>query len=191
VSRHPTTRVLCLVAVAAALAGAVWWAGSSADPKPSGSVSSGPASSAPAFESLQVHAPARSRPAVDVLHGWDLARARAYASGDVAGLRSLYVDGSTAGTTDARILRAFLRRGLRVEGMRMQLLAVEVLAHGRNRWRLRVTDRLHGAVAVAGSGPVAGSGARTPLPRDEASTRTITLQRRQGVGQWQVARVTR
>jgi len=101
----------------------------------------------------------------------------------VAALRALYVDGSAAGTTDARMLRAFTRRGLTVQGMRMQLLAVEVLAHSATWWRLRVTDRLHGAVAVG------ASGSRMPLPRDEASTRTVTLRLRHGA--WHVAAVTR
>ncbi len=177
-SRHPTTWLVCLVAVAAGLAGAVWWTVSSAEPHPAV-----PVAEAPGFEARTVDAPGRSRPAVDVLHSWDLARARAYATGDVAVLRSLYVDGSAAGTTDVRMLRDYRRRGLRVEGMRMQLLAVEVLAHAPDRWRLLVTDRLHGAVAV---GP---SGTRTPLPRDQASTRTVALRLRGGT--WQVTHVSR
>ena len=103
-----------------------------------------------------------------VLREWDEARASAYASGSVAELRELYVGG--AGASDVRLLRSYLGRGYRVEGMRMQLLAVRVLAGGPGRWRLRVTDRLAGGDAV-------GHGQRLPLPRDRASTRTVRLER--------------
>ena len=181
-SRHPITWLVCLGAVAVALAGAIWWvsgprAGSPTGPPVDASLSG------QAFAPARVDAPPRSSPAIDVLRAWDAARARAYASGDVSALRALYVDGSAAGATDERMLRAFTRRGLTVQGMRMQLLAVEVLAHSATWWRLRVTDRLHGAVAVG------ASGSRMPLPRDEASTRTVTLRLRRGA--WHVAAVTR
>ena len=109
-------------------------------------------------------------PASDVLRKWDQARSRAFAEGDVAALRRLYVDGSDAGTSDARLLRAYQRRGLRVEGMRMQLLALEVLDRGPRRLRVLVTDRLTGAVAVGHDG-------RTRLPRDQATTRVVELRR--------------
>jgi hypothetical protein len=121
-----------------------------------------------------------TRPAVEVLRGWDEARAAAYASGSVRALRELYV--GAAGAGDVRLLRSYLRRGYRVEGMRMQLLAVEVLGHGPGTWRLRVTDRLAGGVAV-------GNGERLTLPRDRASTRTVRLVR-DGSGRWQVASVS-
>lgn len=64
----------------------------------------------------------------------------------------------------------------------MQVLAVKVLAHAPGRWRLRVTDRLTGAVAV-------GEDVRLPLPRDEASTGLVTLRLRDG--SWKVASVLR
>jgi len=121
-------------------------------------------------------------PALDVLHRWDLARSRAYAAGDVADLRSLYAAGSAAGTTDVRLLRSYRERGLRVEGLRMQVLAVDVLGHGPGRWRLRVTDRLTGAAAV-------GKRVRVPLPRDEASTQVVTL--RLIDGSWRVSSVVK
>lgn len=124
---------------------------------------------------------ARSRSAgpVDVLHAWDRARAAAYADGSVAALRKLYA--GRAGAGDVRLLRSYLRRGYRIEGLRMQLLAVEVLAHEPARWRLRVTDRLAAGVAV-------GYGERVALPRDRASTRTVVL-RRDRDGGWRVVRV--
>lgn len=120
-----------------------------------------------------------ARPAVEVLRGWDEARAAAYASGSVASLQDLYVGG--AGATDVRLLRSYLRRGYRVEGMRMQLIAVRVLAHGPGRWRLRVTDRLAG-------GEVVGYGARADLPRDRASTRTVRLARGDD-GRWRIVSI--
>jgi len=138
--------------------------------------SSSPSRPADTAETAQV----ASATAVDVLRGWDLSRAHAYADGDAAALRSLYVAGSVAGTRDARLLRSYAGRGLRVEEMKMQILAVDVLAHSQGRWRLRVTDRLHAAVAV-------GDGARIALPRDEASTRVVTMVLRAGI--WKVASV--
>jgi hypothetical protein len=117
-----------------------------------------------------------------VLGEWDRARARAFAAGDVAALRALYVDGSRAGTADVRLLRDYLRRSLRVEGMRMQLLEVEVLDRGPDRLRVKVTDRLIGAVVV-------GPGLRRRLPRDRASTRVVELRR--GAGErWRVREVS-
>jgi hypothetical protein len=121
-------------------------------------------------------------PASDVLRRWDRARGRAFAEGDVNALRRLYVEGSTAGTADVRLLRGYLRRGLRVEGMRMQLLRVEVVHEDRGRLVLRVTDRLTGAIAV-------DRGARIPLPQDGASTRVVELRRPRPDLLWRVASV--
>jgi hypothetical protein len=121
-------------------------------------------------------------PAAEVLGSWDRARARAFATGDLAALRALYRPGSAAGTADVRLFRAYRARGLRIEGMRMQLLGVEVLHEGPHRLRLRVTDRLAAAVAV-------GDGLRVPLPRDAASTRVVELRRRAAGARWQVSEV--
>jgi hypothetical protein len=127
--------------------------------------------------------PAAPRPEVDaaaVLHAWDERRAAAWASGHPGGLRPLYVRGSAAGRVDADMLRAWRDRGLRVEGMRMQLLRVDVRRSSRSRLELVVTDRLASGVAV-------GAGVRVPLPRDAASTRTLTL--RKVAGEWRVSSV--
>jgi hypothetical protein len=145
--------------------------------------SSGSAGRPVAPEAAVVPAPAAAVsaarfPASDVLRAWDRARSRAFAAGDVAALRRLYVPGSAAGTSDVRLLRRYLRRGLRVDGMRMQLLAVTVLARGPTALRVRVTDRLVGAVAV-------GHGVREPLPHDRASTRVVAL--RHAGDRWRVA----
>ena len=115
-----------------------------------------------------------------VLHGWDVRRARAWATGDRQALRELYVPGSTAGRRDVAMLAAWHERGLRVQGMRMQLLAAQVRAGSTDRLVVAVTDRLAGGVAV-------GPATRLPLPRDAASTRTVVLRR--VAGEWRVAEV--
>ncbi len=116
--------------------------------------------------------------AARVLRSWDGRRAAAYAEGSVARLRHLYVAG--AGRADVRLLSSYLRRGLRVEEMTVQVLALDVLGHRTGSWTLRVTDRLSRAVAV-------GRGTRVVLPRDAASTRLVRLVR---LGErWRVAGV--
>jgi hypothetical protein len=114
----------------------------------------------------------------DVLHSWDERRAAAWAAGDVAGLRSLYTTGSMAGRRDAAMLRAWSLRGLRVSGLRMQLLCVEVRARTPTRLVLDVTDRVAGGVAVPG---------RVALPRDAATRHVVTLRR--VAGEWRVSAV--
>jgi hypothetical protein len=108
--------------------------------------------------------------AAAVLHAWDDRRASAWAAGEPAALRRLYVAGSPAGSADVAMLRSWRRRGLRVEGLRMQLLDLEVRRASPARLDLVVTDRLSGAVGV-GVGP----GVRVALPRDHATTRRVVL----------------
>ncbi|GAA4714964.1 hypothetical protein [Nocardioides conyzicola] len=115
-----------------------------------------------------------------VLHGWDDQRAASWVAGDPAALRSLYAPGSPAGRADVAMLRQWQRRGLRVEGMRMQLLEVDVHRASARRLDLVVTDRLVGAVAV-------GPGVRRSLPRDGFTTRRVVLVR--SGGEWRVAQV--
>jgi hypothetical protein len=122
----------------------------------------------------------RAAAAAALMHGWDDRRARAWASGDVGALRSLYTARSAAGRADRSMLRAWVGRGLRVEDLRMQLLAVRVREWSDRRVVLAVTDRLAGGIAV-------GEGVSVPLPRDGVSTRTVTLLR--DAGDWRVAAV--
>jgi hypothetical protein len=122
------------------------------------------------------------RRALGVLRAWDGRRAAAYRAGSAGRLLSLYTTGSVAGAADARLLRRYRDRGLRVVGMRTQVLAVRVLRSDRGHLRLRVSDRLVGAVAVRGR-------QRQPLPRDAASGRVVGLVRA-GDGRWRVASVT-
>lgn len=114
------------------------------------------------------------------LRGWDLGRARAWASGDATALASLYAPGSVAGRRDVRMLRRWHERGLVVRGMRTQVLAVEVEHSDSDRWVLLVTDRLAGGLAV-------GRGRRVALPVDRATRRRVTLLRAEG--RWTVSSV--
>jgi hypothetical protein len=119
-------------------------------------------------------------PPVEVLRAWDARRAEAWARGDARLLKALYTPGSVAGRQDRAMLRAWAARGLAVRDLRTQLLAVRVLRHAPSTWTLLVTDRLAVGVAV-------GRGRRRPLPRDEATTRTVRL--RWVDGGWRVASV--
>ena len=119
--------------------------------------------------------------ASEVLHDWDGRRAAAWAAGDPSALRRLYAPDSATGRADAAMLRRWRERGLRVEGMRMQLLDLEVRRATPERLDLVVTDRLTGAIAV-------GPGVRLPLPRDGVTTRRIVLARQSGV--WRVVQAS-
>ncbi|MBD3926077.1 hypothetical protein IEZ26_15745 [Nocardioides cavernae] len=121
----------------------------------------------------------RSGPAA-VLAAWDERRSAAWAEGDARALGRLYADGSGAGAADVRLLRDYGRRGLRVEGMVTQVLALRVAARSPGRLELVVTDRVVGAEAV-------GSGASVSLPVERPSTRRVALVR-EGA-RWVVAEV--
>ena len=118
--------------------------------------------------------------ALSVLRSWDGRRARAWAAGEVAGLAPLYAAGSTSGRHDRAMLAAYARRGLRVTGLRMQVLEVEVRRWSPDRLALLVTDRLVGGVAV-------GPGVRAVLPTDGPSTRLVSFVR--VAGEWRVEEV--
>ena len=118
-----------------------------------------------------------------VLSRWDRARSAAWARGSVGMLRRLYVPGSGAGRRDLRLLRAYADRGLRVEGLRTQVLAWSVVAREPDRLVLWVTDRLVGGVAVRSDGST-----RARLPADRPTERRVMLVRREG--RWLMARVT-
>lgn len=119
--------------------------------------------------------------ALRLLRDWDRGRSAAYARGSAPQLRALYVPGAAVGAADLRVLHGWTRRGLRVSGMRTQVLALSVLGASPERVSLRVTDRLTGAVAR-------GRGGRVLLPRDRASTRELTLVRG-GDRRWRMAAV--
>jgi hypothetical protein len=126
------------------------------------------ASVAPAARDVGV---ARAVGSLAVLRDWDRARAAAWEVGDPAALRDLYARGSAAGRADVAMLRRWTARGLRVEGMAMQVLAVELRLRTDRRLVLVVTDRLVGAEAVA------ADGRRVALPRDGATRRRLEFHR--------------
>ncbi|WP_182526557.1 hypothetical protein [Nocardioides dongkuii] len=118
--------------------------------------------------------------ALAVLAAWDQRRSEAWADGDAAALADLYEPGSTAGRRDLAMLRAWRERGLRVTGLRMQVLDAEVIDTADARLVLRVTDRVAAARAV-------GRGLDATLPADRPTTRRITLVRH--AEGWRVADV--
>lgn len=86
---------------------------------------------------LTVPSPTQS---VDVLLQWEQARTTAYAEADVAGLRALYADRSTAGKADVRLLEDYRTRGIAV-WQRSQVFEVRRLLAEGSRFTLRVTAR--------------------------------------------------
>ena len=115
-----------------------------------------------------------------ILAAWDERRSAAWAEGDPAALSDLYAGGSRTGAADVRLLRGYLRRGLTVEGLRTQVLGLDVVERSSGRLVLLVTDRVVGGRAV-------GAGAPVVLPADRASPRRIVLVRRGE--EWLVAEV--
>ena len=145
----------------------------------------GPRSSGPPFAAPPVPAvaPARSTvAAIDVLRTWDVQRSRAWARGDVRDLRRLYTPRSSSGRSDRAALASYLARGLRVTGLRTQLLAVEVGRRSERLLVLRVTDRMAGAVAR-------GRGRSVVLPRDEPTRWRLVMRR--VAGEWRVGEIRR
>jgi hypothetical protein len=122
-------------------------------------------------------APGVENEAVRLLREWDDRRARAYARGDPAALAALYVAGSRSGAADAAVLRGYVDRGLRVTGMRTQVLGADVVRRVGRRLVVEVTDVLLGAVARSGERGWA-------LPRDRPSRRRVVLV--QEDGRWRV-----
>ena len=109
-------------------------------------------------------------PAVEALHTWDVRRAAAWTSADPGALRSLYTPGSRTGRADVALLGGYAARGIDVAGLRMQLLAVDVVERSVDRVVLVVTDRL--AYVEASHG-----GRTVTLPSDLPSTHRVTLVR--------------
>jgi hypothetical protein len=172
-----TSLVTCAGAVTAGLI--LLGVGLAPDPGP-------PAAPATIEQTVAASTPARVAPrgeteAAAVLSAWDGDRARAWARGDLTGLRRLYTAGSSAGGRDVARLRRWVDRGLRVTGQVTQVLALRVRERERGRLVVVVTDRVVGARAV-------GRGLSVGLPASAPSQRVVTLVRRQG--RWLVASVS-
>jgi hypothetical protein len=119
--------------------------------------------------------------ALEVLHGWDVRRARAWARADPDALGALYLRGSEAGRADARMLRAYREHGLVVRRLVTQVFAVRVLRSDGTALQVRVFDRVAG-------GEVLDHGDVEPLRSSPPATRTITFRR--DAGTWRVAEVS-
>ena len=105
-----------------------------------------------------------------VLAHWDARRSSAWAAGDAEALAGLYAHRSRAGRADLRLLARYRDRGLTVEGLTTQVLAVRVVERSPRRMVLVVTDRVVAGRVVGGPVPVA-------LPSDRASVRRVVLVR--------------
>ncbi len=92
------------------------------------------------------HRSAKTPFALGVLRAWDARRSQAFARGDEAALAGLYTPGSRTGAADRAVLRGYRERGLRVIGMRTQVLAATVLRETDRRLVLMVTDVLAAAL---------------------------------------------
>ncbi|WP_299057278.1 hypothetical protein [uncultured Nocardioides sp.] len=117
---------------------------------------------------------------LDMLRDFDAARSQAWAEGDAAALTALYTEGSTTGERDVAMLSRYVDRGLRVEGLRTQVLSAEMRRATPVRRVLVVTDR------VAGGEVTDGASSRA-LPDDAATTHRTTW--RLVEGRWLLARV--
>jgi hypothetical protein len=118
--------------------------------------------------------------ALALLHAWDRRRTHAWSQADPAALADLYTRGSLTGRHDRAMLAAYRARGLRVTGLRTQVLSARLRTWAPHRVTLEVVDRVV-------SGHAVGGGVRIPLPRDRSSSRVISLRR--VAGAWCVAEV--
>lgn len=118
-----------------------------------------------------------------VLRDLDRRRERAFVRADPSMLGRVYLRRSQVLRADARLLRAYRRRGLELDSARLRLRSVTPEHRSGRRLTLRVVDRLARVRVRAGEGPW-----RT-LPRDRPTERIVTL-RRTGQG-WRIAGVRR
>lgn len=109
----------------------------------------------------------------------DARRSVAYAVGSSELLASVYTPGSSAGDEDARVLDSYRDRGLVVVGAQMEMLSCSVSDRSAHRVELAVVDRLGRAVAMDTE-----AGEVSPLPRDRATERVVTLVRHGS--QWRI-----
>lgn len=130
-------------------------------------------------------APRPERAAAEAFARWDADRAAAWAAADPRALARLYAPDSASGRRDVAALRAWRARGLRIEGLRTQVLALRVLDAAPHRLRLRVESRVADTAQVR---ELAGGATVSRLPRDTAVVRVVVL--RQVAGAWRAERVS-
>jgi hypothetical protein len=116
-----------------------------------------------------------------VLNRLDKRRATAFARGEPHLLTTVYAARSTALDADRATLAAYRSEGLQLAGLRMRVLALQVLRAGPQRVVLHVVDRLDPVSAVDAEGRLAD------LPTDRPSARRIVL--RQHDSGWRIAAV--
>jgi len=114
------------------------------------------------------------------LGGLDVARAEALADGNLTDLRAVYAHAAAA-EPDARLLKRYAARGLRIVGAGMVRGECRVVVRSASQVELDVTERLARTWAV---GP---TGASIRLPRDETSRHRVVLTG--GSGRWRIASV--
>jgi hypothetical protein len=119
-----------------------------------------------------------------VLDRLDASRAAAFAAGSPSALEEVYVPGSPASRRDESALRRLARSGLRVDGLRLDTVALRVLRESATTVRLQVTDVLAAHRLVDRDGGVLQERAG----RGEA-TWAVTLSRVDG--RWRVYDVAR
>ncbi len=111
----------------------------------------------------------------------DASRERAWRKGSTALLEQVYAVGAPELRLDRAHLRAYLARGLRVEGVSLTFRRLRVVERGDNHVRLRVVDRLGPLEATTTDGRVRS------LPADRPTEHLIDLTRERG--EWRVARI--
>jgi len=112
----------------------------------------------------------------------DRRRESAYAANAPASLRAVYVAGSAVLRHDLAMLEAYAQRGVRLTGVRLRTLDVQLLGRSGPYVRLRVVDRLDRPTAHGADGSVR-------LPRDRATPRVIVV--RDAADGWRIAAVRR
>ena len=117
-----------------------------------------------------------------VLSELDEQRAKAFAESDAAMLRSVYVRGSDLLVKDRAEIEKCVRAGCHVEGLRFDIIRLELASKKAGRTVLKVVDQLQAYTVVSGSGE------RTDRPPGEVTTRLITLERRPG-DHWLISRI--
>ncbi|MGH3357855.1 MAG: hypothetical protein ACRDO7_03565, partial [Nocardioidaceae bacterium] len=118
-----------------------------------------------------------------ILHRLDRRRDRAFTRGAPSLLGRVYTPGSEVRRADARVIRAYRRRGLEVSAVRLRLDTVDVMRRAAQQATLRVVDTLE-PVRVRTDG-----GAWRALPGDRPTERLITLHRLDAG--WRIAGVRR